>query len=121
LWKNPKGKIMSTKLLYHKFGVAGVQYNKPDSGKPPWAIAAILSAFSFIVKNNNPTIRLFLPHCAGCASSLAVEEPAEGLRGILTLGAKRQLALSNKPVSSVFHTIFDEFVFITARPSCLYG
>lgn len=112
---------MSTRLLYHKYGVAGVQYNKADSGKPPWAIAAILSAFSFIVKNNNPTIRLFVPHCAGYASSLAVEEPAEGLRGILTLGAKRQLTLSDEPVSSVFHTIFDEFVFITARPSCLYG
>ena len=69
----------------------------------------------------HPTIRLFLTHSAGYASSLAVEESAKGLRGILSLGAKRQLTLSDKPVSSVFHAIFDEFVFITARPFRLHG
>ncbi len=28
--KNPKGKPMSTSMLYHTFGVAGVQYQKTD-------------------------------------------------------------------------------------------
>ena len=28
LWKNPKGKVMSTSVLYHTFGIVGVQYRK---------------------------------------------------------------------------------------------
>jgi hypothetical protein len=51
---------------------------------------------------------------------LAVKDPAKGLSRILTLGTKRQLALSDEPVSSVFHTIFDESVFITTRPLRLH-
>jgi len=52
---------------------------------------------------------------------LAVKDPAKGLSRILTLGTKRQFALSDEPVSSVFHTVSDEFVFITPRPSRLHG
>jgi len=92
-----------------------------DAREPPRVIAAILSAFSVIARSNNLTIQLFLVHGAGYASSLAVKDPAKGLSRIMTLGTKRQLALSDEPVSSVFHTIFDEFVFITARPLRLHG
>jgi hypothetical protein len=67
------------------------------------------------------TIQLFVIHFAGYAPSLAVKDPAKGLSRILTLGTKRQIVLGDEVVSSVLHTLFDEFIFIPPRPLRFHG